>query len=149
MPSAYSYRADPTVPKFDDTQPLVIFDGLCVLCSRGVQWMMRHDANGQSRFAAIQEDVPRALYRHYNLDSDRFDTFMVLVAGVPYTKWRGVLAAARTLPQPWRALGFIGGVVPSAAGDLVYDWVQCNRLRWFGARETCLVPSERQKERFL
>jgi len=147
--TAYSYRNDPSVPTFDDSRPLVIFDGLCVLCSGGVQWMLDRDPNGESRFAVIQDDLPRALYRHYGLDADVFDTFMVLQDGLPYTRWAGVLAAARTLPQPWRGLGYAGRILPDAIGDRIYDWVQRNRLKWFGTREACRRPSERETRRFL
>ena len=145
----YSYRHDLSVPRFNDGAPLIIFDGMCVMCSRGVAWMMQHDPRGCSRFAAIQQPIPRALYNHYGLDAGRFDTFMVLSDGVPYIKWQGLLAAARTLPQPWRALGHIGRIIPSVAGDAVYDWLQRNRLHWFGARETCLTPDAVTRARFL
>ncbi len=77
----------------------LIFDGMCVLCSSGVQFMLARDPEGSTRFAAIQEAVPRALYAHYGLDADAFDTFMVLRDGQPYVKWQGLLAAGRTLPQ--------------------------------------------------
>ncbi|MBN9247873.1 MAG: DUF393 domain-containing protein, partial [Hyphomicrobium sp.] len=59
---AYSYRDDPAVPSFDDTRPLIIFDGLCVLCSGGVQWMLDRDPAGRSQFAVIQDPLPKALY---------------------------------------------------------------------------------------
>ncbi len=145
----YSYRDDPAVPAFDDSRPIVIFDGLCVLCSSGVQWMMERDPAGTSRFAVIQDPLPRALYRHYGLDAETFDTFMVLAGGVPYTRWAGVLAAARTMPQPWRALGRAGRLIPGIIGDPVYDWVQRNRLRWFGRREACRRQTAAETARFL
>lgn len=145
----YSYRDDPAVPAFDNSSPIVIFDGLCVLCSSGVAWMMRHDASGSSRFAVIQDPVPRALYQHYGLDAEAFDTFMVLSDGVPYLRWSGVLAAARTMPQPWRGLAAVGRLIPDIIGDRLYDWVQRNRLRWFGSRDVCRRPSEMEKARFL
>ncbi len=145
----FSYRTDPDVPAFDDSAPLIIFDGLCVLCSGGLQWMLARDAHGSSRFAAIQQPVPQALYRHYNLDAASFDTFMVLVDGVPYTRWDGVLAAGRTLPAPWRWLAWLGRAVPDFIGDPLYDWVQRNRLRWFGSRAACLVPGPQNQKRFL
>jgi predicted DCC family thiol-disulfide oxidoreductase YuxK len=145
----YSYRGDPAVPPFDDAAPLVIFDGLCVLCSTGVQWMLARDPTGSTRFAVIQDPLPQALYRHYGLDPETFNTFMVLRDGVPYTKWAGVLAAARTMPQPWRVLGAAGRLIPAAIGDRVYDWVQHNRLRWFGSRDLCRRPSAAETARFL
>lgn len=149
LQKAYSYRGDPAVPAFDDTRPIVIFDGLCVLCSGGVQWMLDRDPNGDTRFAVIQDPLAQALYRHYGLDPATFDTFMVLKDGLPYTRWAGVLAAARTLPQPWRALGSAGRIVPAGVGDRIYDWVQRNRLRWFGERETCRRPEAHEMSRFL
>jgi predicted DCC family thiol-disulfide oxidoreductase YuxK len=146
---AYSYRTDPSVPPFDDAAPLLIFDGKCVLCSSGVQWMLKRDPDGATRFAAIQEEIPRALYAHYDLDADQFDTFMVLAEGRPHLKWAGALAAARTMPAPWSWLGQAGRLVPAALGDRLYDILQRNRLTWFGRRETCLVPSPADRRRFL
>ena len=146
---AHSYRADPNVPAFDDSAPLIIFDGLCVLCSEGVHWMLARDPKGQSRFAAIQEALPQALYSHFGLDAAAFETFMVLSDGVPYTKWAGVLAAGRTLPQPWRVMSTLGRIVPPFIGNWLYDIVQRNRIRWFGSRQTCFVPDATQRKRFL
>jgi predicted DCC family thiol-disulfide oxidoreductase YuxK len=147
--TAYSYRRDPNVPPFDGRKPLVIFDGMCVLCSNGIRWMLDRDPKGASRFAVIQDPLPQALYRHYGLDARAFDTFMVLKDGVPHTRWSGVLAAAQTLPQPWKALGVIGRVIPNVVGDAAYDVLQRNRIRWFGARSSCRRPDAAEKARFL
>jgi predicted DCC family thiol-disulfide oxidoreductase YuxK len=149
MPVSGSYRNDPLVPPFDDSQPLIIFDGHCVLCSFGVQWILKRDPNGSSKFAAIQTPVPTAIYNHYGLDSVAFDTFMVLVDGVPHTKWSATLAAAQTMPPPWRWLGTVGRVVPTFAGDRLYDWVQRNRFKWFGRREVCHRGDAKHADRFL
>ena len=145
----HSYRHDTEVPAFDDTRPLVIFDGHCVLCSSGVQWMMKYDPHGDTVFAAIQEPIPQALYRHYGLDAEAFDTFMVLADGAPYLRWQGVTKAARLMPAPWRWFGNLGRLVPSFVGDAVYDWVQRNRIDWFGARDICFAPDEASRIRFL
>lgn len=146
--AARTCRTDPAVPPFDDSTPLIIFDGHCVLCARGVQWMLARDPQGTSRFAAIQDALPQALYRHYGLDPHRFDTFMVLADGRPYVRWAGVLAAARTMPLPWRWLGRLGRIVPAFIGDRIYDWVQRNRIAWFGSREQCFIPDTKQRARF-
>ncbi len=146
---AYSYRADPAVPRFDDVPPLVVFDGHCALCSSGVLWMLARDPHGTSRFAVIQDPLPRALYAHYGLDADAFDTFMVLADGVPHLRWRGVIAAGRTLPRPWRSLATAASLVPAFIGDPIYDFVQRNRIAWFGGRETCLRPDAELAKRFI
>ena len=148
-PELYTYRNDPAVPAFDDAKPLVIFDGHCVLCSSGVQWMMAHDPNGQAVFAAIQEPTPRALYAHYGLDPDAFDTFMVLTEGKPFLRWRGVCKAAQLMPAPWRWLGAMGRIIPDFIGDAIYDFVQRNRIGWFGASDACFAPDPKTRSRFL
>ncbi|MEO1136378.1 MAG: DCC1-like thiol-disulfide oxidoreductase family protein [Pseudomonadota bacterium] len=145
----YSYASDPDVPSFDDSKPLIIFDGYCALCSSGVQWMMARDPEGEAVFAAISDDLPRALYLHYGLDPDVFDTFMVLHEGVPHLRWKGLSAAARVMPAPWKWLGSVGRIVPDFIGDAIYDFVQRNRIGWFGARETCFIPDEKSAMRFL
>lgn len=148
-PIPFSYRTDPSVPTFDDGAALIIFDGHCVLCSSGVQWILARDPHGSSRFAAIQTPLPRALYAHYGLDAERFDTFLVLADGHPHVRWAGLLAAARSMPAPWCWLGRIGRALPDVIGDPIYDWVQRNRLRWFGSRATCFAPGAKMAARLL
>lgn len=145
----YSYREDPSVPPFDDRAPLIIFDGVCVLCSSGVQFMMRRDPTGDTKFAVIQDALPRALYRHYELDPDAFETFMVLSDGKPFLRWRGVCEAAHLMPAPWKWLGVMGRLIPDFIGDAIYDFVQRNRIGWFGARDVCFAPDTEMQDRFL
>ncbi|GJL93449.1 thiol-disulfide oxidoreductase DCC family protein [Hyphococcus sp.] len=145
----YSYRTDPNVPSFNDSHPLLIFDGECVLCSSGVQWMIERDPQGDTKFAAIQEPVPRGLYVHYGLDPKEFDSFMVLADGQPYLRWRGVCAAGRLLPAPWKWLGAAGRLIPDFIGDAIYDFIQRNRIGWFGKRDACMMPDDLMRSRFL
>ncbi len=143
----YSYRGDPSVPEFDDAKPLFIFDGVCVLCTTGVEWMMRRDPDGTTRFITVQVPLARAIYVHYGLDPDAFDTFLVLKDGKPYVKWRAWLEAAKIMPAPWRWLGFAGRLVPRPLGDAIYDFIQRNRFDWFGRRETCFVPATAEQRK--
>jgi predicted DCC family thiol-disulfide oxidoreductase YuxK len=144
-----SYRTNDGVPAFDDSETIYIFDGYCVLCSEGVKWMIRRDPKGKSKILAVQTPLARAIYSHYALDPDRFDTFLVLKGGVAYAKWRGWLEAAKTMPAPWRWLGFLGHLIPDFIGDPVYDLIQRNRFDWFGRRGDCLVPDATTRARFL
>ncbi len=148
-PAPYSYRDDPRVPSFDDSEPLIVFDGGCVLCAAGVQWMAKRDPKGRARFIAIEAPLARALYEHYALDPVRFDTFMVLTNGVARLRWQGLLAAGRTMPAPWSIAALLGRLIPDAIGDRLYDFIQKNRIAWFGARKSCLVPDGALRERFL
>jgi predicted DCC family thiol-disulfide oxidoreductase YuxK len=144
-----SYRTDPAVPTFDDSAPLLVFDGTCVFCSTAVAWRLKLDPDGATRFAAVQSPVGRALYIHYGLDPDAFDTFMVLKNGVPYLRYRGWLEAMKPMPAPWKWLSILGHVIPTPIGDACYDFVQRNRIKWFGARKDCFVPAPSARARML
>jgi predicted DCC family thiol-disulfide oxidoreductase YuxK len=130
-------------------RPFIIFDGHCALCSAGVRWMMLRDPRGDYAFAAVQQPFARAIYERAGLDPDAFDTFMVLIDGRAHLRWEGVLAAARLMPAPWRWLGGAGRIIPDFIGDPIYDFVQRNRLAWFGARDQCFAPDATQRSRFL
>ena len=143
----YSYRRDAAVPDFADDRPLFIFDGVCVLCSSGVRWLMRHDPEARFRFATAQSPLGRAIYAHYGVDFD--ETYLLLDEGRVYVKSDGYLRVAAILGGVWRALGAITRLIPRALRDAAYDLVARHRYRWFGKTEYCgLIPPE-LKERVL
>src|SRR5581483_3660561 len=88
---AYSYRMDPNVPTFPDDRPILIFDGHCALCSGFVQFILRRDRAGRFRFLSAQSTVGQALYRHYELDPNIFETNILLENGRPWLKSEGTL----------------------------------------------------------
>lgn len=81
MQQAHSYRSDPAVPSFPDDRPLIVFDGVCVLCSGFVRFVLRHDGKNQFRFAAVQSITGDALYRHYGLATTPWDTNLLIAEG--------------------------------------------------------------------
>ena len=91
----YSYRDDPAVPKFPDDKALIVFDGVCVLCSRLVQFAIDRDPDAQFRLCTVQSDVGRALFRHYGLDTETYETNLVLVDGRAYGKLDSVAIVGR------------------------------------------------------
>ena len=144
---AFSYRSDPAVPDFDDTHPLFVFDGVCVLCSGGVSRLMRWDAKRRIAFTSAQGELGQALYRHYRLDMD--DTYLFIADGRAYTRSAGYLALARRLGGLWR-ISEILRIVPSGLRDRLYDLVARNRYRWFGKAEaSCRLLTAEQRERLL
>jgi predicted DCC family thiol-disulfide oxidoreductase YuxK len=73
--SAYSYKQDPAVPSFADDHPILIYDGICAMCSAWVQFVLRHDKAGRFRFLAAQSALGRSLYIHYGMDRWRLAFF--------------------------------------------------------------------------
>ena len=86
LPAPYSYRSDPRVPPFPDDRPIFIFDAYCVLCSRWVELVLRYDRAGRFRLLSAQSALGRALYVHYGLDPENYETNILLIDGVALIK---------------------------------------------------------------
>lgn len=143
----YSYRRDAAVPDFADDRPLFIFDGVCVLCSGGVRWLIRRDPACRFRFATAQSALGRAIYAHYGIAID--ETYLLLDEGRVYARSDGYLHIAPSLGGFYRALAALARLMPRALRDAVYEVVARHRYRWFGKTDYCaLIPPE-VKERVL
>ena len=134
--SVFRWRGDPTVPEFDDTQPLVVFDGDCVFCSRSMRLLSWMDRQLRIRMTPAQGALGQALYRHAGLPTDRFETFLVLSEGRIFQRSDALVALARQLPNPWRMLRLLA-LVPRRPRDFAYGLVARHRYRLFGRREAC------------
>ena len=88
----YSYRSDPSVPPFPDDSALLVFDGVCVLCSATARFILKRDRAQRFRFATAQSPLGQALFRHYGLDAQTFETNLVLFEGRAYGKLDTVIA---------------------------------------------------------
>ena len=148
MAPPYGYRDDPAVPPFADDKPVIIFDGLCVLCSGSAAFVLRHDAAGAFRLLAAQSSLGHALYTHYRLDPTNYETMILLSDGVAHFKSEAAIRIAQRLGLPWSlAVGF--RVVPRGLRDAAYAFVARNRIRWFGARTSCYRGDPKFAGRFL
>ncbi|MEP3051577.1 MAG: DCC1-like thiol-disulfide oxidoreductase family protein [Erythrobacter sp.] len=142
----YSYRDDPRVPDFDDTKPLFIFDNVCVLCSSGVSFIMKHDKASNITFTCAQEELGQALCSHYNIDWD--ESYLFIRNGRAHIKSNGYFEVARALGGIWN-LGLIFQIVPRFARDWAYDLIARNRYRWFGKTQACALLTPDQRARLL
>lgn len=144
----YSYRTDPSVPEFNDAHPIIVFDGHCVLCSRWAQFIMRRDRQKRLRLLAAQSPLGEALYRHFGLKSEDYDTNLLIDGGRVRTRSDGTLAMFALLWWPWKIMSAFR-LIPRPLRDWVYNIIARNRLNWFGRRDICFVPSPETQGWFL
>ncbi|MEG6510124.1 thiol-disulfide oxidoreductase DCC family protein [Methyloligella sp. 2.7D] len=144
----FSYRDDSRVPDFPDDRPILIFDGECVFCSGFARFLLRHDRDKRFRFLAAQTLLGEALYAHYGIKSDDYESNILLDGGRAYFKSDGLIRMLAYLGSPW-SLGKAGWIVPRGLRDFFYDVIARNRIRWFGRRESCYRPSPEEADRFL
>lgn len=140
--------------------PVVLFDGVCNLCDRTIQFIVDHERSASLRFASLQSDAAHDLIekafgsdeaKHLlgEIRGERGPDSVVLVDGERgYTHSTAALRIARHLRAPYRWL-FAFAIVPRPIRDLVYRWIARNRYRWFGKSETCRVPTPELRARFL
>jgi|SRR5262245_13668518 len=145
---SYSYRNDPAVPAFADDKALLVFDGVCVLCSGLARFILKRDKHLAFRFATAQSPLGQALFRHYGLDAKELETNLVLVDGMPCAKLDTVAAVGAQLGGAWRALGLVR-LLPRPLADWLYDRVARSRYALFGRTERCMVPSPEWRNRFI
>src|SRR5215510_11725415 len=127
---------------------VVIFDGVCNLCSHAVQFIVAHEVSPTLHFASVQSAAGARLMRQFDLDPEEAKTFVLVEEGLSYVRSEAAIRVSRHLRMPWRLLG-LAWVVPRFLRDYCYDLVARNRYRWFGRRETCMVPSSAMAARFL
>jgi predicted DCC family thiol-disulfide oxidoreductase YuxK len=144
----YSYRADTNVPAFADDQPILVFDGECVLCSATVKFVFAHDHARRVRFIVAQTPLGAALYRHFGLKSQDYETNILLENGRALTKSESSIRLFELVGPPWSLLA-VFRILPVPLRDWLYERIARNRLRWFGRRETCYLPDAADRERFL
>ncbi|WP_343746730.1 thiol-disulfide oxidoreductase DCC family protein [Chitinophaga sp.] len=127
---------------------IILFDGVCNLCNGSINFVIRHDRRGHFRFAPLQSDAAATLATTHQIDISQMASFILVQNGKAYTKSTAALRVARQLPFPWKLL-YAGIIFPRFIRDGVYNIVARNRYRWFGRKDSCMVPTPEIKERFL
>lgn len=145
---AYSYRSDPTVASFPDDRPVIVFDGHCALCSGWAKFVLKHDPEGKIRLLPAQSDLGRALYIHYGLDPQDYETNILIAKGVGWFKSEGSIRMAEELGFPW-SMAAIFRILPTRLRDGLYYHIARNRLRFFGRRDVCYLSEPGKEDRFL
>jgi len=128
--------------------PILLFDGVCNLCNASVQWILKHDKDGLFRFTALQSETGQALLARFDLNSEHFDTVVLVYGDRAFTRSDAALEILRRLGAPWSWLAVFGWV-PRKLRDAVYNWIARNRYRWFGRQEQCWLPRKEWASRFL
>jgi predicted DCC family thiol-disulfide oxidoreductase YuxK len=127
--------------------PIWLYDGVCVLCSGGVRYTLRHERDHAIRFVAIQSREGRELTRTHGIDPDEPDSFLFIENGKALAKSDGVLALVQHLNGPARLL-LAGRALPKRWRDWLYDRVARNRYRLFGKKDSCEIPNPATRHRF-
>ena len=132
---------------------LVLYDGVCGLCNRLLQFLLRHDRRRVFSFAPLQSAVGRSIVEENGGNPAELTSFYVVAdyqtaASRVFARSDAALFVAGALSWPWKAARWLR-FVPQAARDRAYDVVARNRYRLFGRFDRCLIPSREFRNRFI
>ena len=128
--------------------PLVLFDGVCNLCNRSVQAIIRRDPSKVFFFVSLQSDTGQRLQRDNCLDKQNIDSVVLIHNQRAFVKSDAALQIFKLLGGSVRFL-YVLRIFPRSFRDFVYDWVAKNRYLWFGKQNSCMIPDPEIKDQFL
>ena len=126
---------------------IVLFDGVCNFCNSSVQFIIRHDKSNALKFASLQSNTGQELIAKYNISKD-VDSVIFIENGNAFTKSEAALRIADNFGGVWKMMRILK-VIPAFISNLFYDIIARNRYKWFGKKETCMIPSPEIRNRFM
>jgi predicted DCC family thiol-disulfide oxidoreductase YuxK len=126
---------------------VILYDGVCVFCSRWIRFVAARDVEQRFRFTAIQSGYGARLAQAFGINPDDPDTNAVIHGGIAHFKSDGALTVLSNLPG-W---SWVRGLrlTPKPLRDAVYNLVARNRYKIFGKYEECFVPDAAMQARVI
>lgn len=131
-----------------ENHAIVLFDGVCNFCNSRINFIIRHDKNDYFRFAPLQSEIAEKIFAGKNIHTVSMDSFILVEHGKVYTRTSAALRIAKHLSGGWSLFfGFI--IVPPFIRDIFYKIIANNRYKWWGKRESCMIPTPEERAKFL
>ncbi len=128
---------------------VILFDGVCNLCNSAINFIIKHDKNDVFRYASLQSEIGKKYIDQFNIDSTSLDSILLINSETQYFhKSSAALHIAKHLSGGYSIL-VVFLVLPKFIRDLVYDFIAKNRYKWFGKKESCMLPSPKLRKLFL
>lgn len=138
----------PVAERASAGEAILVYDGVCLLCSRWVRFVLARDRAARYRFASMQSGHGRVLLREHGLDPDDPNSLLLLERGRASTDSEAIVRVLVGFGGIWRAARVLR-LVPRALRDPAYRWLARHRYRWFGRSDSCWLPAPEHAARFL
>jgi predicted DCC family thiol-disulfide oxidoreductase YuxK len=134
---------DPVTPP----EAIILFDGVCNLCSGSVQFVIKRDPPAYFKFASLQSDFGQKQLQKLGLDQQSFHSIILISGNKVYQRSDAALEIARKLKGVWPLFyGF--KILPRFLREAVYNLISRNRYKLFGKKDACWIPTPDLKSRF-
>lgn len=137
------------IPALPKDKKIILFDGVCNLCDSFVQFIIKRDKEDIFRFVPLQSELGARIIKHIGVDTSKIDSIILYEPGTAYYyKAKAAIRIAKYIGGIYSLLG-IFSVLPKGISNIVYDYVARNRYKWYGKKESCMVPTPELKAKFL
>ncbi len=130
------------------SKKIILFDGVCNLCNGAVNFIIERDIKNVFQFAALQSEAGVALTAKFGIDTKKVDSIILIDDEKVYIKSTAALRASRYLSGAYPLLYSLM-IFPTFFRNWVYDIIAKNRYKWFGKKESCMIPTAELKAKFL
>jgi predicted DCC family thiol-disulfide oxidoreductase YuxK len=131
-----------------DDKAIILFDGVCNFCNSTINLVIRKDKKDHFRFAPLQSVTGEKILKENGVDANQTESVILYENGKIYKRSAAALRISRHMSGLYPLLyGFM--LVPPFIRNAVYDWIAKNRYKWFGKRESCMVPTKEVREKFI
>ena len=127
---------------------VIIFDGVCNLCNRLINFILKWDKYKKFKFAWLQSEFGQGFIKETQGSLNKLDTVILVKNKQVFEKSDAVLEILKELNGFWRTF-LIFKIVPKKFRDSVYKYIADNRYHWFGMQQRCLVPGWEIRDRFI
>ncbi|WP_439152401.1 thiol-disulfide oxidoreductase DCC family protein [Winogradskyella sp.] len=138
------------IDKIPKDKQLILFDGVCNLCNSSVLFVIKRDKTDKFLFAPLQSDIGNAIIKKFNIDSTKTDSILLYRPGSDTLKYKSsaALHISKKIGFPTNLMA-VFFVIPTFIRNWVYDFVARNRYKWYGKKESCMIPTPELQSKFL
>lgn len=131
-----------------EASKIVLFDGVCNLCNGSVQKIIENDSKNQFKFASLQSDFGQIFLAEHKLDNQNFKSLVLIDGNKYFTQSDAALRIGKELKGIYK-ISTILLWIPKFIRNSVYNIIAKNRYKWFGKQDSCWLPTEDLKEKFI
>jgi len=134
------------IPK---NKKIVLFDGVCNLCDGAVQFIIKHDKKDIFRFVSLQSELGKEICNYIGVDQNKIDSIILYNPSVAYYyKSTAVIEIGNDLGGIYSLISAFK-ILPEKLRNYLYDYIAKNRYKWYGKKESCMIPTPELKAKFL
>jgi predicted DCC family thiol-disulfide oxidoreductase YuxK len=130
------------------SHPIIFFDGVCNFCNSIINFIIRHDKKNIFYFSPLQSEFCKKTLQQFPVPFEGLDTVILLYQDATFQRSEAFFEIVKMLRFPWSILRYFR-IIPGKLRDIIYFNISRNRYSWFGKSESCMIPGDNIKNRFL